>query len=337
MKCLGFIVLFPIASFASQPLRIFCQDYLDRDSKLSTLRSDVIQNYPTPEISLSDENNQPFKKILAYQPWKSDGLNMEVFVAAETQKGDTNFYQVHVYLPRRTGTSKIVSPSRALPENIKATLENRRSRASILAKVGEQILYPTLKQDEFALYNPTTQTKKVYKIDSGWANPRPSVSTSYVIFDKVSAKGGVSQMAYDLTTEKVVQRAENSQDTFSLEFNPINKAWTTSKSAVSYSSKPGSFEVARFENNELLKTTFTETGSNTVAIPLSPDLQKLLASSSTPTAMRSPIWAPGSNEIIFSLGLLNGLATYNFSQQHWNVVGIISRCFNPEWTTEEAP
>ncbi len=221
----GFVLATEISTADDSVLRIFCKpNQIGESSELATLRSDVVEEYPTSAIRFYDENKKLLKDVVSYQPWRQSGTDFDVFIVGKTKDDKVNVYLAHVNMARRQGHSELISRSRDLDDGTKGSADFRNLNTDLLALSGDKLLFPGAKEDEYIIFDLTGKTQKVFKSGKNVFNPRFSLSSEHIIFDQYEANY-FRQLAFDLSGNLIFQSATAKKDTLFLEFNPINASW----------------------------------------------------------------------------------------------------------------
>lgn len=383
----SFLFFFNQALAAEPTLRILCSasdPKVGTMNSLATLRSDVTEEYFTPSIKIYDENNKALKEIIAYQPWKSDGINIHFFVIAKNRQDAINLYSVEASVARREGQGTPVATSREFPENSSVWTDSK----DLIHLSQDKLVFAGASEGEFVIYNLIDRSQQILKTQKNLFNPRFSVSSEYLIFDQLDTqKYIVRQIAYNLKTNKVAHHSSNTaNDVLFLENNPSDNSWismsitkdgfglfnvTNSKGATVTIKKIALHEtrfpvVYSYDNSSLsaywashsYRSRYDETESFPVGTelvdaavhqltfsngqvlhkfyPYGKTIESVVYNSSVMNTsfMSGGLKAPGSNEIIFSLGIHKGLAKLNLADGQWSIHGSGSMCVAPKWTIE---
>jgi hypothetical protein len=221
----GFVFASELSLADDSVLRIFCKpNQVGESPELATLRSDVVEEFPTSAIRFYDENKKPLKDILSYQPWQLNGKDFDVFIIGKTKDDKVNVYLSHVNMARRQASSEFISRSRDLDAGTKGAADYRNLNTDLMALSGSKLLFPGAREDEYVIFDLTDKSQKIFKSQKNTFNPRFSISSEHFIFDQYDGRH-FQQLAFDLEGRPVFQSAKAKNDTLFLEFNPSNASW----------------------------------------------------------------------------------------------------------------
>ncbi len=225
---LGIIFFISSKVVASPILQIFCKTRIETEfSKLSTFPSNASQNYFSPDVTFTDEKNEPFFTIFDYQPYLGDDLKVQLIIRAQQINGKISIYRSLAHIGRRLAKSEWLASSRKLNQEIEERLIQRGLGTSLMARHENTLILAGEASDEFIIYDLISQSRRSVRLQENLANPRFSLSGSNVIFDLFHKKSSRwRQVAYNLNTLNVsfITPVAN-LDHSSLEFNPARKNW----------------------------------------------------------------------------------------------------------------